>query len=230
MAAGPWPRAASVAVLDQREVVGEVATTNEHAAGRPNPPPCHWSRGVPHLRSLKVPSRLDSGRGSPARNEPPEDAKPDLRATHPEEVFMVCEDHWQEIRALHHDDHVPIAEIARGYVWRPSRPGMGSDSTGTRPSPMPPSERWRPPPQVHQARGPQGGAATCPFGRVPAGDGAGDGERPLQSFLGPSWPQMTSASTGANPWRRLVFPCGSTSSRFGRQLGPIRLKVRCSTD
>lgn len=48
-----------------------------------------------------------------AGNEPREDAKLDLQATHLEEGFMVGEDRWQEIRRLHHDDHVPIAEIAR---------------------------------------------------------------------------------------------------------------------
>jgi ActR/RegA family two-component response regulator len=48
-----------------------------------------------------------------AGTEPREDAKLDLQATHLEEGFMVGEDRWQEIRRLHHDDHVPIAEIAR---------------------------------------------------------------------------------------------------------------------
>ena len=48
-----------------------------------------------------------------AGNEPREDAKLDLQATHLEEGFMVGEDRWQEIRRLHHDAHVPIAEIAR---------------------------------------------------------------------------------------------------------------------
>jgi hypothetical protein len=48
-----------------------------------------------------------------AGNEPREDAKLDLQATHLEEGFMVGEDRWQEIRRLHHDDHVPIGEIAR---------------------------------------------------------------------------------------------------------------------
>jgi transposase len=48
-----------------------------------------------------------------AGNEPREDAKLDLQATHLEEGFMVGEDRWQEIRRLHQDEHVPIAEIAR---------------------------------------------------------------------------------------------------------------------
>lgn len=48
-----------------------------------------------------------------AGNEPREDAKLDLQAIHLEEGFMVQEDRWQEIRRLHRDDHVPIAEIAR---------------------------------------------------------------------------------------------------------------------
>jgi len=48
-----------------------------------------------------------------AGTEPREDAKLDLQATHLEEGFMVGEDRWQEIRRLHHDDHVPIAEISR---------------------------------------------------------------------------------------------------------------------
>lgn len=48
-----------------------------------------------------------------AGTEPREDAKLDLQATHLEEGFMVGEDRWREIRRLHHDAHVPIAEIAR---------------------------------------------------------------------------------------------------------------------
>ena len=48
-----------------------------------------------------------------AGNEPREDAKLDLQATHLEEGFMVGEDRWQEIRRLHQDEHVPIAEISR---------------------------------------------------------------------------------------------------------------------
>jgi transposase len=48
-----------------------------------------------------------------AGNEPREDAKLDLQATHLEEGFMVREDRWQEIRRLHCEEHVPIAEIAR---------------------------------------------------------------------------------------------------------------------
>jgi transposase len=48
-----------------------------------------------------------------AGNEPREDAKLDLQAIHLEEGFMVGEDRWQEIRRLHQDEHVPIAEIAR---------------------------------------------------------------------------------------------------------------------
>ena len=48
-----------------------------------------------------------------AGNEPREDAKLDLQATHLEEGFMVGEDRWQEIRRLRHEDHVPIAKIAR---------------------------------------------------------------------------------------------------------------------
>ena len=42
-----------------------------------------------------------------------EDAKLDLQATHLEEGFMVGEDRWQEIRRLHLEEHVPIAEISR---------------------------------------------------------------------------------------------------------------------
>ncbi len=48
-----------------------------------------------------------------AGNEPREAAKLDLQATHLEEGFMVGEDRWQEIRRLHQDEHVPIAEISR---------------------------------------------------------------------------------------------------------------------
>src|SRR5438270_460106 len=48
-----------------------------------------------------------------AGTEPREDAKLDLQATHLEEGFMVGEDRWQEIRRLHREEHVPIAEIAR---------------------------------------------------------------------------------------------------------------------
>jgi transposase len=48
-----------------------------------------------------------------AGNEPREDAKLDLQSTHLEEGFMVGEDRWQEIRHLHDNEHVPIAEIAR---------------------------------------------------------------------------------------------------------------------
>jgi transposase len=48
-----------------------------------------------------------------AGNEAREDAKLDLQATHLEEGFMVGEDRWQEIRRLHRDEQVPIAEIAR---------------------------------------------------------------------------------------------------------------------
>ena len=48
-----------------------------------------------------------------AGTERREDAKLDLQATHLEEGFMVGEDRWQEIRRLHRDEHVPIAEIAR---------------------------------------------------------------------------------------------------------------------
>jgi transposase len=48
-----------------------------------------------------------------AGNERREAAKLDLQATQLEEGFMVGEDRWQEIRRLHREDHVPIAEIAR---------------------------------------------------------------------------------------------------------------------
>jgi transposase len=48
-----------------------------------------------------------------AGNEPREDAKLDLQATHLEEGFMVGEDRWQEIRRLYRDEQAPIAEIAR---------------------------------------------------------------------------------------------------------------------
>lgn len=48
-----------------------------------------------------------------AGTERREDAKLDLQATHLEEGFMVGEDRWQEIRRLHRDEQVPIAEIAR---------------------------------------------------------------------------------------------------------------------
>ena len=46
---------------------------------------------------------------------------------------MVCEVHRQEIRALHHDDHVPIAEFARGYGWpaQPVRHEFGLDRLET---------------------------------------------------------------------------------------------------
>ena len=41
-----------------------------------------------------------------AGNEPREDGKLDLQATHLEEGFMVGEDRWQEIRRLHREGPV----------------------------------------------------------------------------------------------------------------------------
>lgn len=48
-----------------------------------------------------------------ARKERREDEKLDLQATHLGEGFMVGEDCWEEIRRLHREDHIAVAEIAR---------------------------------------------------------------------------------------------------------------------